>query len=64
MASTERNGVRYFNCCICGEFFEGWGNNPDPITDEEGKPFDENEECCNSCNAMKVIPERFKQCGL
>jgi hypothetical protein len=64
MASTKRDGIRYFNCCICEDIFRGFGNNPDPIKDEEGKPFDEDEECCDSCNNTKVMPERFKQLDL
>ncbi len=44
MASTERDGIRYFNCCLCDEIFEGYGNNPDPIRDSEGKQFDEDEK--------------------
>jgi hypothetical protein len=64
MASTEKDGVRYFNCCLCNEIFEGWGNNPDPIKNSEDEWFDEDEECCNDCNSMKVIPARFKEMGL
>ena len=64
MASTKRDGIRYFNCCICEDIFRGFGNNPDPIKDEEGKPFDEDEECCDRCNNTKVMPERFKQLDL
>lgn len=40
-------------CCICGEPFLGYGNNPWPVA-EEG-------ECCDQCNAEKVIPERLRQ---
>jgi len=61
MASTKRDGIRYFNCCICEDIFEGYGNNPDPIKDSDGEWFDEEEECCNNCNATKVLPARFKK---
>lgn len=38
-------------CCICGEEFIGFGNNPYPIK-EEGR-------CCDMCN-MKVIEKRLE----
>lgn len=31
-------------CCICGEEFEGFGNNPYPANK------DENVRCCDVCN--------------
>lgn len=37
-------------CCLCGEEFEGYGNNPAPLK--------ESGECCDQCNAEKVIPAR------
>ena len=37
-------------CCLCGEEFEGYGNDPAPLK-ELG-------ECCDRCNAEKVIPAR------
>ena len=40
-----------FTCCICGEEFTGYGNNPWPIK-EEGR-------CCDNCN-WQVILERIK----
>lgn len=40
-------------CCICGKEYYGMGNNPWPIMDEG--------ECCDECNAMKVVPERIRQ---
>ena len=42
-----------FVCCLCGETFKGWGNNPWPLN--------ENEEarCCDSCNGSLVIPARL-----
>jgi len=64
MASTERDGVRYFNCCLCRDIFEGWGNNPEPVKDDEGNYFDDEEECCDSCNFTKVIPARLKRVEL
>ena len=64
MSNTEIDGVRYFRCCLCTDFFEGWGNNPDPVRDTEGEYFNEDEECCNECNTNKVMPARFKEMGL
>ena len=40
-------------CCICGERFIGYGNNPWPIVN------DENARCCDTCNETKVIPARL-----
>lgn len=39
------------DCSICGTTFEGYGNNPAPVT-FEGR-------ACNSCNATEVIPARL-----
>ena len=39
-------------CCICGEEYEGYGNNPAPVS-EEGR-------CCNACNLKFVIPARIE----
>jgi hypothetical protein len=39
------------DCSICGTTFEGYGNNPAPVT-SEGR-------ACDSCNATKVIPARI-----
>ena len=42
-------------CCICGAVIEdGFGNNPDPISFGG-----DNERCCDSCNAIFVIPLRY-----
>lgn len=40
-------------CCICGEKFEGWGNNPWPVVKAE------NARCCDKCNEEIVIPRRI-----
>ena len=39
-------------CCLCGGEFEGYGNDPAPLK--------ESGECCDRCNAEKVIPARFE----
>jgi len=38
-------------CCLCGEQFDGYGNNPAPLKDGV---------CCDECNAKKVIPARLR----
>lgn len=40
-------------CCICGEKFTGWGNNPAPV-----KTLG---ECCDACNSSVVVPARLAQ---
>jgi len=40
-------------CCICGNYFEGYGNNPAPVK-TEGR-------CCNFCDDTVVIPTRIAQ---
>ena len=40
-------------CCICGQKFTGWGNNPYPVVD------DEDARCCDMCDQMRVIPARM-----
>ena len=42
-------------CCICGQVFVGFGNNPWPVS------YDEDAVCCNDCNAMYVIPARIER---
>ena len=39
-------------CCLCGGEFGGYGNNPAPLK--------ESGECCDRCNAEKVIPARLE----
>jgi DNA-binding protein YbaB len=42
-----------YTCCICGDEFEGYGNNP--------APYKESGKCCDACNRKFVIPARFMQ---
>lgn len=42
-----------YTCCICGEDFEGYGNNP--------APYKESGKCCDACNRKFVIPARLSQ---
>lgn len=39
-------------CCLCGNAYKGWGNNPYPLK-QEGY-------CCDKCNNEKVIPARIE----
>ncbi len=41
-----------YRCIFCNKIFEGYGNNPRPVT-EEGS-------CCDECNSKIVIPERLR----
>jgi hypothetical protein len=38
------------NCCICGDDFAGWGNNPEPF---------KGNTCCDDCNDRFVVPTRM-----
>ena len=51
---------RYFNkdkeehiCCLCGDVFYGYGNNPAPLARSSKR-------CCDMCNMTKVIPARLR----
>ena len=39
-------------CCICGEYFWGYGNDSYPVKDKG--------ECCNKCNQEEVVPARLR----
>ena len=43
-----------WKCCICGCYYEGWGNNPSPVSNSEYA------RCCDLCNTTVVIPARLK----
>lgn len=47
---TEGKEAEY-TCCICGDDFEGYGNNP--------APYKESGKCCDACNRKFVIPARL-----
>ena len=51
----------FFKCCICDEISYGYGNNPDPVTDEAGHFFKEDDQCCDVCNDKVVIPKRLEE---
>jgi hypothetical protein len=44
-----------FTCCICHNDVSGYGNNPEPVNN------DDDAECCDDCNGMYVIPARMLQ---
>ncbi len=39
-------------CCICDQEYEGYGHNPLPLYNSEGR-------CCTTCNFTKVLPARL-----
>ena len=39
-------------CCLCKDKFTGYGHNPLPLYNKEGR-------CCTSCNMSQVIPARL-----
>lgn len=49
------NHQNTFKCSICGEVYEGYGNNPYPVT------VGEDDRCCDLCNSFRVIPARLEQ---
>lgn len=42
-------------CNLCGCEIEGWGNNPDPLIENE------DDRCCDACNTRYVLPARIYQ---
>ena len=49
---SKNTGKPCFYCTLCGEYFYGYGNNPYPLASSE-------DQCCDMCNATKVIPARL-----
>jgi hypothetical protein len=47
-------------CCICGKEFTGYGNNPSPLKDKDGKDYPEGSVCCKECDAELVVPTRIR----
>lgn len=56
MAREIENSDDGFRCCLCAKWFEGYGNNPAPLCDED----DFESRCCHDCNFRLVIPARLK----
>ena len=46
-------------CCICGKEFTGYGNNPSPLKDKDGKDYPEGSVCCKECDSEIVVPARI-----
>jgi hypothetical protein len=46
----ENTATTTHRCSICKKFYQGFGNNAQPIN---------NGRCCDDCNADTVIPERI-----
>ena len=51
--TAEAQAQEEYECILCGDKFEGFGNNAEPLA--EGK-------CCDDCNS-KVMRERLKIAG-
>ena len=43
-------------CVLCKDKIDGYGNNPAPLNNGEGK-------CCDKCNRTYVIPARIMEVG-
>jgi hypothetical protein len=54
---SEDKANQISKCILCGDDYRGWGNNPEPVAS-----FDDG-QCCNVCNAMRVIPARIQAAG-
>lgn len=54
-----------FTCCICGQMFCGYGNNPYGAVYKNDKgeiiepEFKEDDRCCDECDQLYVIPGRI-----
>ncbi len=46
-------------CPICGETFEGFGHNPDPVIFDDYEHGEEMRRCCKCCDDTVVIPTRI-----
>ena len=55
LMKTINSNPKNYICCICNCEFTGYGNNPQPISQN---PKD---RCCDNCNQTVVIPERIKR---
>lgn len=57
--------MKTFKCCLCGDLFKGYGNNPQGAAykDENGEiifpEFKDNDRCCDICDSIYVIPGRI-----
>ena len=49
--------MKNFYCILCNQQFEGFGNNPYPLCDDN----DFESRCCDECDSNLVIPERIKR---
>ena len=49
---SRLNNKENWKCSLCGDYFIGRGNNPEPV-----KPSG---RCCTGCNESVVIPARLR----
>lgn len=54
MAKNRKETVTTKTCCICGQEFTGWGNNPWPVVN------DPESRCCDDCNYFYILPARIR----
>lgn len=52
LVADDLEGKRMQRCSICGEAYEGFGHNAEPVS--AGR-------CCETCNVLRVIPERMRR---
>jgi len=52
---TAGEGARSESCCLCKATLGRFGNNPAPLGEREG------DQCCDTCNATRVVPARLAQ---
>lgn len=51
--NNKENRNMKFKCCLCGNLYIGYGNNPYPLS------LNESDKCCNDCNMNLVLPARI-----
>ena len=49
----KKKKMKTFSCSICDKEVTEFGNNPQPVISQSGKP------CCDECNTKYVIPARI-----
>lgn len=50
----ENKDAKTGTCCFCGGIYTNYGNNPEPVMSAPNR-------CCDVCNALIVVPERFNR---
>jgi hypothetical protein len=55
--STPNRNDQILDCSLCGQPFQGFGNNPFPLGEIGEDGF--SGACCDDCNTFQVIPARL-----